>query len=102
MRPNNREDESYNNIKEDNTPYMDPYLKNMIEKAFKIFDTLRQGQQKVYFTGFWQPDVMRCFPGRQSKKIFKKMQTALNRPELQFFQKKLDGVDGYEYIVRRR
>ena len=39
-RPNNWEDESYNNIKEDNRPYMDPYLKDMIEKAFKIFDTL--------------------------------------------------------------
>ena len=32
MRPNNWENESYNNIKEDNRPYMDPYVKNLIEK----------------------------------------------------------------------
>jgi|TARA_X000001036_G_scaffold276264_1_gene256539 hypothetical protein len=101
-RPNNWEDESYNNIKEDNRPYMDPYLKDMIEKAFKIFDTLQKGKAKVYFTGFWAADVMRCFPGRQSNKIFKKMQVALNRSDLQFFQKKLEYVEGFEYIVKRK
>ena len=35
MRPSNWEQESYNNIKEDNRPYMDPFLKDMIEKAVK-------------------------------------------------------------------
>jgi|TARA_B110000305_G_C19457191_1_gene651710 hypothetical protein len=102
-RPNNWEDESYNNIKEDNRPYMDPYLKNMIEKAFNTFNNLKKGQTEVYFTGFWAADVMRCYPGRQSNKIFAKMQIALNRSDLQFFQKKLVGKysDGFEYIVRK-
>ena len=35
-RPNNWMDESYMNIKEDNRPYMDPYLKDMINKSFII------------------------------------------------------------------
>ena len=34
-RPNNWMDESYMNIKEDNRPYMDPYLKDMINKIFR-------------------------------------------------------------------
>ena len=37
-RPNNWMDESYMNIKEDNRPYMDPYLKDMINKSFIIFE----------------------------------------------------------------
>ena len=36
-RPNNWMDESYMNIKEDNRPYMDPYLKDMINKFFITF-----------------------------------------------------------------
>ena len=49
MRPNNWENESYNNIKEDNRPYMDPYVKNLIEKSFITIERLRSGQRKVYF-----------------------------------------------------
>ena len=63
MRPNNWENESYNNIKEDNRPYMDPYVKNLIEKSFLTIERLRRGQRKTYFTGNWQKDVMSCFPG---------------------------------------
>ena len=53
-RPNNWMEESYMNIKEDNRPYMDPYLKDMINKSFVIFERLKRGQKKVYFTGNWQ------------------------------------------------
>ena len=102
MRPNNWENESYNNIKEDNRPYMDPYVKNLIEKSFITIERLRSGQRKVYFTGNWQNDVLSCFPGRQSNKIFKKMRVLLDRADLHFAQKKLDNLDGYEYIVMRK
>ena len=30
------------------------------------------------------------------------MQVALNRSDLQFFQKKLEYVEGFEYIVKRK
>ncbi len=83
-RPNNWMDESYMNIKEDNRPYMDPYLKDMINKSFVIFERLQRGQKKVYFTGNWQKDVMSCFP------------------DFSFTQRKLENLDGYEYIVHRR
>ena len=101
-RPNNWMAESYMNIKEDNRPYMDPYLKDMINKSFVIFERLKRGQKKVYFTGNWQKDVMSCFPGRQSAKIFKKMRTYLDDDNFSFTQKKLEKLDGYEYIVHRR
>ena len=102
MRPNNWEDKSYNNIKEDNRPYMDPFLKKMIEQAFLTFERMRRGERKIYFTGNWQKDVMSCFPGRQSNKIFKKMRLFLDNRNYIFTQKKLENVEGYEYIVIRR
>ena len=102
MRPNNWENESYNNIKEDNRPYMDPYVKNLIEKSFLTIERLRRGQRKTYYTSNWQKDVMSCFPGRQSAKIFKKMRVFLDREDLVFAQKKLTNLDGYEYIVMRK
>ncbi len=101
-RPNDWMNESYMNIKEDNRPYMDPYLKDMIKKSFIIFERMKRGQRKVYFTGNWQKDVCSCFPGRQSDKIFKKMRVYLDNKDYSFTQRKLDNLDGYEYIVHRR
>ena len=103
MRPNNWEDQSYNNVKEDNRPYMDDFLKKTIEQAFITFERMRRGERKVYFTGNWQKDVLACFPGRQSNKVFKKMSVFLdNNKEYCFTQKKLENIEGYEYIVIRR
>ena len=63
---------------------------------------MRRGERKIYFTGNWQKDVMSCFPGRQSNKIFKKMRLFLDNRNYIFTQKKLENVEGYEYIVIRR
>jgi len=70
--------------------------------TFLTIERLRRGQRKTYFTGNWQKDVMSCFPGRQSAKIFKKMRVFLDREDLVFAQKKLTNLDGYEYIVMRK
>ena len=43
---NNWMDESYMNIKEDNRAYMDPYLKDMINKSFVIFERLQEVRRK--------------------------------------------------------
>ena len=45
-RPNDWMNESYMNIKEDNRPYMDPYLKDMINKSFVIFERMKRGRRK--------------------------------------------------------
>ena len=71
-RPNDWMNESYMNIKEDNRPYMDPYLKDMINKSFIIFERMKRGQRKVYFTGNWQKDVCSCFPVDNQIKYLKR------------------------------
>ena len=79
------------------------FLKKTIEQAFITFERMRRGERKVYFTGNWQKDVLACFPGRQSNKVFKKMRVFLdNNKEYCFTQKKLENIEGYEYIVIRR
>ena len=45
-RPNDWMNESYMNIKEDNRPYMDPYLKDMINKSFIIFERMKRARGK--------------------------------------------------------
>ena len=54
MRPNNWENESYNNIKEDNRPYMDPYGRMMMdEEEFMIGGNDFGNEKKVPHFGFY-------------------------------------------------
>ena len=37
------------NIKEDNRPYIDPYLKDMINKSFVIFDDYKEVEESLLY-----------------------------------------------------
>ena len=92
---------------------IDKYLKQVIakvpEELAHFARTATVGNQKVYYTGYWQEDVLNNYTQKQSEKIFKSLRKYLDDKRFIFFQKKLEAIrtpdgpidGGYEYYVRR-
>jgi len=99
---------------------LDHYLKSVISGVPKKLDHFLAGNEKAmtYYTGNWSTDVANNFTEKQSEKIFKNMSKYIDRPELQFFQRKNknieigtwseygenepESISSYDYIIIKR
>jgi len=85
--------------------HIDEWLKNQIKKGIETVQSVLEnnnvGEQRLYYIGHLQKDILDNFPGRTSKKIFKGYRKLLDNPKLLFSQKKFD-EHGYQYYVMRR
>ena len=99
---------------------LDHYLKSVISGVPKKLDHFINGVENkmTYYTGNWSTDVANNFTEKQSEKIFKNMSKYIDRPDLQFFQKKNKDIEigtwseygenepetisSYDYIIIKR
>ena len=102
---------------------LDPYIKARVGEAMLKLEGLIKpsnlpGTSRVYYTGNWSTDVANNITEKQSEKKINNMSKYIDRPDLQFFQKKNknieigtwseygenepESISSYDYIVIRK
>jgi len=85
---------------------LDPWLRERIGEARIIIENfmkpLSKSHMQVYYTGNFQKDVLDQYTEKQAEKLFKIFRKYLDNKDFIFTQRKIPGIEGYDYEIRRK
>ena len=84
---------------------LDPWLRSKIGEArIQIENFMKPSSRSsrlVYYTGNFQKDVLDQFTEKQAEKLFKIFRKYHKNKNFVWTQRKIPGIDGYDYEIRR-